>query len=100
MIPTRPLKTIWDMPSPPAEEWLALGWFPMETCPDGPVMRPHILYGPMPMKLLRVSTPEHSALRIGPVDVWVAVSMTHSFPVEAFEQYWMPIPQQPRRREP
>lgn len=80
-------RTIWDAPTPPAEEWLKLGWQPMETCPDEPVMRPHVLWGPIAV--------ERRDLGKGPVCLLTVLSAW--FPEEAFEPYWMPIPKQPRR---
>lgn len=83
-VEVRPLRTVWDEPTPPSQEWLAAGWFPMETCPAGPVLRPHVLYGPMVGEARSI----HRVLVAGG-NMW--------FPPEAFEPYWMPLPAQPRR---
>lgn len=93
MIETRPFKTVWDMPSPPARHWVQLGWKPLpeselEQQGLGPVLRPHILYGPMVAELL---------INLSPGD-WGVAGNNHSFPPEAFEPYWMPVPDMPRRK--
>ena len=90
MIETRPLKTVWDMPSPPAEHWVQLGWKPLpeselEQQGLGPVLRPHILYGPM------VGEVFDGKVHVAGNNMW--------FPPEAFEPYWMPVPQMPWRKK-
>lgn len=87
---TRPLQTTWDLPAPPVEDWIRAGWFPMETCPDVPVLRPHVLWGPLPTTRRSIKGEIRIAL----------TSLNCYFPEEAFEPYWMPIPKQPVRVRP
>lgn len=81
----RPPRTVWDEPTPPSEEWIAARWFPMVTCPGGPVLRPHILHGPM------VGEVFDGKVHVAGNNMW--------FPPEAFEPYWMPVPQMPWRKK-
>lgn len=82
---TRPITTIWDRPAPAEELWLELGWKPMPEGfePEEAVLRPHILWGPIPMMY-----------RSGK---WTKSDLSAWYPPEAFEPYWMPVPKQPMR---
>lgn len=90
MIETRPLKTVWEMPSPPKEQWCELGWRPTphekEWASIGAVLRPHILYGPMVANFIS------GRWLVGGGNMW--------FPEDAFEPYWMSVPTMPWREKP
>lgn len=92
MVETRPLiKTVWDYPTPPKEQWYALGWRPLPAESEweslGPVLRPHVLYGPMAV----------TARTVGDGG-WFLTNLSHWYPEDAFEPYWMPLPTMPWRR--
>lgn len=89
-IETRPITTIWDLPTPPPEEWERWGWVPLPPVRQdfkyedmNVVLRPHICWGPMPMMFRE--------------DKWIKSDYSMTYPDEAFEPYWKPMPKQPMR---
>lgn len=91
MVETRPLKTVWDLPTPPSEEWYALGWRPVSHKTEweslGPVLRPHVLHGPLAV-----------VPRLVDDRGWLTTEGSRWYPEEAFEPYWMPVPKMPWRQ--
>lgn len=80
--------------NPDWEKWYDLGWRPLPAESEwkslGSVLRPHILYGPIVAYFYEF---EHGPKR------WVLTTLGNWFPDDAFEPYWMPLPEMPWRRD-
>jgi len=84
---TRPVISVWDLPTPPLEEWAEAGWFPLPEANHEQlcvVLRPHICWGPMPMQYVEGR--------------WISSDYAMTYPDDAFEPYWKPMPEQPMRK--
>lgn len=84
------MQTVWDYPTPTIKEWLTKGWRPLPASEDEQsalnlVLRPHVLYGPMAASLI--------------LGRWMVAGGNMWFPADAFEPYWMPVPEMPWRRD-
>lgn len=89
-VPALPVKTVWDSPTPPIEQWLSKGWKPLPVSKEEQsalqlVLRPHVLYGPMAASLV--------------LGKWVVAGGNMWFPEDAFEPYWTQVPAMPWRHQ-
>ncbi len=67
-------------------------WQPIETAPKDktPILRPHVIWGVMSVLFV----PEGFRC-IGGVFHWCSSGYTPAWPDDAFEPYWMPLPDPP-----